>query len=94
MVMPAVTMIQFSVVPPETKATTISASNIVLNSVIAVLSLAIGVVSDAAGLRLAFGGSIFLMYTLGILVCLALLRTYSRDLADRDSLVVQRIAVK
>jgi predicted MFS family arabinose efflux permease len=91
MVMPAVTMIQFSVVPPETKATTISASNIVLNSVIAVLSLVIGVVSDAAGLRFAFGGAIFIMYVLGILVCLALLRTYRGDLSRRDELVAQRV---
>jgi MFS family permease len=91
MVMPAVTVIQFSVVPPETRATTISASNIVLNSVIAVLSLAIGVVSDAAGLRLAFGGVVLLMYAVGIVVCLALLRTYPGDLARRDARLEQRV---
>jgi MFS family permease len=90
MVMPAVTMIQFSVVPPETKATTISASNILINTVIAILSFAIGVISDAAGLRLAFGGAIFLMYALGIVVCLALLRVYPGDLARRNALVEQR----
>lgn len=92
MVMPAVTLIQFSVVPPETKATTISASNIMLNSVIAVLSFAIGFLSDRAGLRLAFGGVIFIMYALGIVVCLALLRTYGRDLAWRNALVQDRVA--
>jgi len=42
----------------------------VLNLVIAVLSLLIGVVSDLAGLRLAFGGVVLVMYTLGILVSL------------------------
>jgi hypothetical protein len=79
------------VVPPETKATTISASNVVLNLVISVLSLLIGIVSDAAGLRLAFGGSVALMYCVGIAVCLGLLRTYRGDVAARDALVEARI---
>ena len=93
MVMPAVNIIFFSVVPPETKASTISASNVVLNLVIAVLSIVIGLISDAAGLRLAFGGVIIAMYALGILVCLALLRTYSRDMSRRDSTVKTRVEV-
>jgi MFS family permease len=75
MVMPAVTTILFSVVPPETKATSISISNVVLNLVIAGVSLLIGVVSQASELRLAFGGSVLVMFALGILTCLALLRT-------------------
>ncbi|MEW5870338.1 MAG: MFS transporter [Chloroflexota bacterium] len=91
MVMPGVTMIQFSVVPPETKATTISASNVMLNLVTAVLSVLIGLISDATELRLAFGGSVLVMYALGILVCLALLRTYQGDLAKRDGVVEQRV---
>jgi MFS family permease len=94
MVMPAVSIIQFSVVPPETKATTISASNVVLNLVIAVLSFLIGAVSDATELRLAFGGTILLMYVLGIGVCLALLRTFRADVRKRDSLVEGRVAVE
>jgi MFS family permease len=92
MVMPAVSVILFSTVPPETKASTISASNVVLNLVIAVLSFLIGVISDAAGLRLAFGGMTLLMYAAGIAVCLALLRTYRRDMARRDALVEGRVA--
>ena len=91
MVMPAVTMIQFSVVPPETKATTISTSNIILNLVISVLSLLIGVISDATELRWAFGGVTVMMYALGILVCLALLRTYGRDMGRREELVGSRV---
>lgn len=91
MVMPAVTVILFSVVPPETKATTISASNVVLNLVTAVLSILIGVISDATELRLAFGGITLLMYALGIMVCLALLRTYDRDMAKRDAVVETRV---
>ncbi len=91
MVMPGVNVILFSVVPPETKATTISASNVVLNLVIAGLSFLIGVISDATELRLAFGGSVLLMYALGIAVCLALLRTYQRDLTKRDAVVEKRV---
>ena len=92
LVMPSVNIILFSVVPPEMKASTISASNVVLNLVISVLTFFIGVVSDAAGLRLAFGGAIILMYTLGIVVCLSLLRTYLRDVERRNTLVSARMA--
>lgn len=91
LVLPSVTLIQFTIVPPEMKASTISASNVVLNLVIAVLSFFIGVVSDAAGLRLAFGGAILLMYALGIVVSLFLLRTYPRDVERRNALVADRV---
>jgi MFS family permease len=92
LVMPSVTLIQFTVVPPEMKATTISASNVVLNLVISVLTFFIGVISDAYGLRWAFGGAIILMYALGIVVSLFLLRTYPRDVARRNALVAERVA--
>ncbi|HSN73863.1 MAG TPA: hypothetical protein VL334_02085 [Anaerolineae bacterium] len=90
MVMPAVNVTLFSVVPPETKATSISASNIFLNLVIAVLSLAIGVGSDLSELRWSFGGAVLLMFSLGIVVCLALLRTVRRDMAAQQALVRAR----
>jgi len=93
MVMPAVSIIFFSVVPPETKASTISASNVVLNLVIAVLSIAIGWISDATELRLAFGGVTILMYALGILVVFMLMRTYPRDMEKRDALVENRVEI-
>ena len=92
MVMPAVSIIMFSVVTPETKATTISASNVILNLVIALLSFLIGVVSDAVELRLAFGGVVILMFTLGIVVCLALLRTFQKDTAAQEAMVSSRVA--
>jgi len=91
LVMPSVTLIQFTVVPPEMKATTISASNVVLNLVISVLTLLIGIISDAYGLRWAFGGAILLMYALGIVVSLFLLRTYPRDVARRNALVAEQV---
>ncbi len=94
LVMPSVNIILFSVVPPEMKATTISSSNIVLNSIIAVLTFFIGLISDAAGLRLAFGGAILLMYAMGIIVSLGLLRTYPADVARRNELVAARVGKK
>jgi MFS family permease len=92
MVMPAVSVIMFSVVTPETKATTISASNVILNLVIALLSFLIGVVSDAVELRLAFGGVVILMFVLGVGVCLALLRTFQKDVAAQQETVLSRVA--
>jgi MFS family permease len=91
MVMPAVNIIFFSVVPPEIKATTIATSNVILNLVTALVSLMIGVVSDAAGLRLGFGGAVLVMYILGIVVCLGLLRTLGQDTARRQTVVEARI---
>jgi hypothetical protein len=83
----------FSVVPPETKATSISASNIFLNLVIAVLSLGIGLGSDLRGLRWSFGGAVVLMFGLGIVVSLALLRTIRRDMASQQALVRARTSL-
>jgi MFS family permease len=93
MVMPAVSIILFSVVPPETKATTISASNVILNLVIALLSLMIGVVSDATELRLAFGGAVIVMFALGVVVSLALLRTIGKDIHRQQAIVESRIVL-
>ena len=91
LVMPSVSLIQFTIVPPEMKASTISASNVVLNLVIAILTLVIGVVSDAFGLRLAFGGAILIMYILGFIVCIFLLRTYEQDVERRNEVVNGRV---
>lgn len=91
MVMPAVTILMYSVVPPETKATTISASNIILNFVIAVLSFVIGLVSDAFELRVAFGSVVIGMYALGILVSLGLLRAIRGDMERQQAIVEARL---
>jgi MFS family permease len=91
MVMPAVTILMFSVVPPETKATTISISNVILNLVIALLSFGIGLVSEATELRYAFGGVVIGAFSLGILVCLGLLRTIRSDQAHQRVLVAERV---
>jgi MFS family permease len=91
MVMPAISIILFSVVPPETKATTISASNVVLNLTTAALSYLIGRISDVAGLRLAFGGAVLFMFALGIFFSLALLRTLGQDAARQKQLVAAKL---
>jgi MFS family permease len=91
MVMPAVNIIFFSVVPPETKATTIATSNVLLNLVTALVSFLIGVVSYNAGLRLGFGGAVLIMYVLGVVVCLGLLSTMRRDVARRQAVVEGRV---
>jgi MFS family permease len=90
MALPAVSIIMFSIVPPETKATTISTSNVILNLVIAVLSLLIGVISDATQLRWAFGGVVLVMFGLGIVVCLLLLRRLRPDMARQQATVQAR----
>ena len=90
MALPAVSIIMFSIVPPETKATTISTSNVILNLVIAVLSLLIGVISDATQLRWAFGGVVLVMFALGIIVCLLLLRRLRPDMARQQATVQAR----
>jgi MFS transporter, Spinster family, sphingosine-1-phosphate transporter len=94
LVMPSVNIIFFSLVPPEMKATTISTSNVILNLVISILTFFIGMISDAHGLRLAFGGAIILMYALGIVASLALLRTYPQDVARRNTMVASQVAGK
>jgi MFS family permease len=92
MALPAVNIILFSVVPPEIKATTISASNVILNLVTALVSFLIGLFSDAYGLRPAFAGAVLAMFLAGTIVCLALLRTVPADRQRRDALVQTRLA--
>jgi hypothetical protein len=50
------------------------------------------VVSDVLELRLAFGGVVILMFALGIMVCLALLRTFQKDSTAQQALVSTRMA--
>ncbi|MBI5652457.1 MAG: MFS transporter [Chloroflexi bacterium] len=91
MAMPAVNLVFFAVVPPETKASTIATSNVILNLVIAIISFLIGVVSDAAELRVAFGGVVLAMFAVGIGASLALLRTLPRDIARQRELIEARV---
>ncbi len=92
MVLPAVNIMFFSVVPPETKASTIATSNVILNLVIAILSFLIGVISDASELRIAFSGVVLVMFALGIVDSLLLLRALPRDMATQKEYVENRVA--
>ena len=91
MALPAVNIIFFSVVPPETKASTIATSNVILNLVIAVLSFVIGVISDRSELRYAFSGVVLMMFALGIVASLALLKILPNDMAKQSALVQTRV---
>ena len=59
--------------------------------VIAVLSFLIGVIIDAIELRLAFGGVVIVMFGLGIVICLALVRTLRGDMARQTAFVEARV---
>lgn len=90
MALPAVNVIFFSVVPPETKATTIATSNVILNLTIALLTILIGILSDASELRFAFSGVVELMFAIGIGVCFLLLGTFRGDVMAQRELVQAR----
>ncbi|CAG0947408.1 putative L-galactonate transporter [Anaerolineae bacterium] len=94
MAMPAVNIVFFSVVPPETKASTIATSNVILNLVIAIISFLIGVISDAAELRFAFSGVVLMMFAIGIGVSLGLLRTLPGDMMKQRKLVEARVNIR
>lgn len=94
MAMPAVNIVFFSVVPPETKASTIATSNVILNLVIAIVSFMIGVISDAAELRFAFSGVVLMMFAIGIGVSLGLLRTLPGDMMKQRKLVEARVNIR
>ena len=48
--------------------------------------------SDATELRWSFGGAVLLMFSLGVVVCLALLRTVRRDMARQQARVRSHIS--
>jgi len=52
--------------------------------------LLIGVISDATQLRWAFGGVVLVMFGLGIVVCLLLLRKLRPDMARQQATVQAR----
>ena len=56
------------------------------------LSIAIGMVSDATELRYSFGGAVITMYIFGIGVIFALSKTFRRDLKKREDYVMHQVA--
>lgn len=101
LIMPAVTVMLYDVVPPETRASATAADGVTLSAVSAVTSLAIGGVSFYVGqwqglaegnLRAGFQGACTVLLIGAVLVCLALLRTLTGDMAALRAYVAQRAA--
>lgn len=99
LIMPAVTVMLYEVVPPETRASATAADGVTLSAVSAVTSLAIGAVSLYAGqwqglaegnLRAGFQGACTVLLVGAVLCCLALLRTLPGDMASLRAYVAKR----
>jgi MFS family permease len=103
LVMPAINVILYEVVPPETRASATAADGVILSACSALTAFAIGAVShyvgaqqglavDEGNLRVGFQGATTVLLGGGILASLALLRTAPRDMAALRQYVAQRAA--
>ena len=101
LIMPAINVILYDVVPPETRSSATAADGIVLSAVSALTALAIGAVSYTVGLRqglaegnlrAGFQGAVTVLLVSGILLTLALLRVAPADMAALREYVAQRVA--
>ena len=99
--MPAINVILYDVVPPETRASATAADGVILSAFSALTAFGIGAVSHYAGtqgglavaegnLRLGFQGATTILLGGGVLVSLALLRTAPADMAALRQHVAQR----
>jgi MFS transporter, Spinster family, sphingosine-1-phosphate transporter len=99
LIMPAINVMLFDVVPPETRSTALAADGVILSAVSALTAFAIGAVSHYAGqaqglaggnLRAGFQGSITLLLAAGVVFALALLRAAPADMAALRDHVARR----
>jgi MFS family permease len=101
LVMPAINVILYEVVPPETRASATAADGVILSACSALTAFAIGAVShyvgarqgltvDEGNLRVGFQGATTVLLSGGILASLALLRTTPADMAALRQYVAQR----
>ena len=99
LIMPAINVILYDVVPPETRASASAADGVILSAFSALTAFAIGAVSHAVGqqqglaqgnLRAGFQGAVTILLAGGVLVSLALLRTAPADMAALRDHVAQR----
>jgi MFS family permease len=99
LIMPAINVMLYDVVPPETRASATAADGVTLSAFSAVTSLAIGAVSFYVGqwqglaegnLRAGFQGACTLLLAGAVLCCLALLRTLPGDMAALRAYVARR----
>jgi MFS family permease len=99
LVMPAINVILYDVVPPETRSSATAADGMILSGFSALSALAIGTVSYSVGLsqglaegnlRAGFQGAVTVLLVGAILVTLALLRTAPADMAALRGYVARR----
>lgn len=99
LIMPAINVMLFDVVPPETRSTAMAADGVILSAVSALTAFAIGAVSHYAGqvrglpggnLRAGFQGAVTVLLAGGVLFALALLRTAPADMAALRAHVAER----
>ncbi len=99
LIMPAINVILYDVVPPETRSSATAADGVVMSTISALTGLAIGAVSEYVGaqqglaegnLRVGFQGAATLLLSGGIIVSLLLLRVAPRDMAALRKHVAER----
>ena len=99
LIMPAINVILYDVVPPETRSSATAADGVVMGTVSALTGLAIGAVSQYVGaqqglaegnLRVAFQGAATVLLSGGIVLSLLLLRIAPRDMAALRKHVAER----
>jgi MFS family permease len=99
LIMPAINVMLYDVVPPETRSTATAADGVILSAVSALTAFAIGAISHYAGqvqglaggnLRIGFQGAVTVLLAGGVITSLALLRTAPADMAALREHVAQR----
>jgi len=99
LIMPAINVILYDVVPPETRSSATAADGVVMSTVSALTGLTIGAVSQYVGalqgleegnLRVAFQGAATVLLSGGIILSLILLRIAPRDMAALRKHVAER----
>lgn len=99
LIMPAINVILYDVVPPETRSSATAADGVILAAFSALTAFAIGAVShyvgmqqglDEGNLRAGFQGASTLLLAGGIIVSLVLLRTAPSDMAALREYVAKR----
>jgi MFS family permease len=92
LIMPAINVILYDVVPPETRSSASAADGVIISIFSAITAFAIGAVSQGAGgnLKLGFQGAATILLSGGVLVSLALLRIAPGDMAALREYVARR----
>lgn len=99
MIMPAINVMIFDVVPPETRSSALAVDNVLLSGFSAITAFGIGAVSQYMGmqqglakgnLQAGFQGASTVLLSTGIVIALALLRTAPADMRALREHVAQR----